>query len=228
MWISGGVLAAITVVAIAMTVATSGSGTKSAVSGGNVKEAAAVRAEFAGIPQKGLELGAPNAPATMMVFADLQCPFCAHFDNDVLPSLIQRYVRPGKLRLVFQPIAILGPQSDGAARATASASLQNRGWQYAALFYRNQGTENTGYVTDKFLNRIATGTSGLDMARFKAGMAGQEVAGIVSKAQAAATTAQVSSTPTFMVGKTGATLEHFEATELKPKAFYGRLDALTR
>src|SRR5262245_58440226 len=50
----------------------------------------AVDALFAGIPQKGLELGNPEAPATIEEFVDPQCPFCAEFSRNVLPKVLQK------------------------------------------------------------------------------------------------------------------------------------------
>ena len=43
---------------------------------------------FEGIPQSGVSLGDPDAPATLIEFADLQCPFCAEFATGELPGVI--------------------------------------------------------------------------------------------------------------------------------------------
>lgn len=47
-------------------------------------------------------MGDPNAPVTIIEYASLTCPHCAHFHNDVLPDLKERYIETGKVRLVFR------------------------------------------------------------------------------------------------------------------------------
>ena len=118
--------------------------------------------EFAGIPEQGTFLGDPKAPATLVEFADLQCPFCAQFARDALPGLLSEWVRPGRLRLDLRLVSIIGPDSRVAARMAGAAALQDRLWPFAELFFLNQGTENSGYVTTPFLSAIATATPGLD------------------------------------------------------------------
>jgi protein-disulfide isomerase len=49
-----------------------------------------------------LALGDPNAPVTIIEYASLTCPHCAEFHNEVLPGLKERYIVPGKVRLVFR------------------------------------------------------------------------------------------------------------------------------
>lgn len=98
---------------------------------------------FSGIPQHGDTLGRPDAPLTLVEFADLQCPFCAQYALDVLPTIIDRYVRTGYVRLVFRPLRFLGPDSRTAAAAVGSAASQNRMWEFVDAFYHRQGAENS-------------------------------------------------------------------------------------
>src|SRR5438045_1935290 len=61
--------------------------------------------------------------------------------------------------MVFQNYAFIGPDSLTAARAAEAAGKQNKLWNFIDDFYNNQGTENTDYVNDKFLTKIADGAA---------------------------------------------------------------------
>ncbi len=155
-------VAALAVVGVLIAVSQSGGGDGGGLGKGEgLTGTAEVSALYRNIPQSGATLGSPKAPVTMVEFADLQCPFCAQYTRDTLPTLVKRYVRAGKLKIEFRPITILGPDSGTAHAAAASAAQRNRLWQFADLFYLNQGPERSGYVTDDFLTRIARG-AGLD------------------------------------------------------------------
>ncbi|MGZ8708139.1 MAG: DsbA family protein, partial [Gaiellaceae bacterium] len=97
---------------------------------------------FAGIPQEGIVLGSTAAPVTLVEFADLQCPYCADFARQGLPTLVQEYVRTGRVKLVFQGLAFLGPDSRTALRAVLAAGLQSRAWDVLHGLYGRQGAEN--------------------------------------------------------------------------------------
>ena len=69
------------------------------------------RGLFAGIPQKGAVLGAANAPVTLVEYADPQCPYCAQWALGALPTIVQEYVRSGKVRIELRPLAFIGADS---------------------------------------------------------------------------------------------------------------------
>jgi protein-disulfide isomerase len=75
-------------------------------------------------------------------------------------------VRAGEAKIRFRNWVIIGPDSLTAAKAALAAGEQNRLWDFVTLFYENQGTENSGYVTDEFLRAIAE-QAGLDIARWE-------------------------------------------------------------
>jgi protein-disulfide isomerase len=148
-----GALIALAVVGGAIAISQSGGG-----SGGNPSDVAAselVAKQLQGIPQNGEVLGDPSAKVTVTEFGDPQCPVCKAFSEQVAPSLISGPVRGGQAKYEFKPWLIIGPDSKPAAEAALAAGKQGHFFNYIELFYRNQGEENSGYVTDKFMTAIA-------------------------------------------------------------------------
>ena len=46
-------------------------------------------------------LGSANAPLTLYEYSSLGCPHCANFHLDVMPKLIEEYVKNGLMRIIF-------------------------------------------------------------------------------------------------------------------------------
>jgi protein-disulfide isomerase len=159
---AGAVFLAIIAVAALIVVSSSGG------SGGDTKleEKAEVRQLLAGIPQQGLVLGDPKAPVELIEFADLQCPYCKAYSEEILPPIIESQVRRGEVKIDFRNFTIIGPQSTPAGAAAIAAGKQGRGWNYVELFYRNQGEEGSDYVTDEFLRAIAEGAGVKNIAQW--------------------------------------------------------------
>jgi protein-disulfide isomerase len=53
-------------------------------------------------PLPDLVLGKPDAPVTIVEYASLTCGHCAAFHNKVLPLLKEKYIEPGKVRLIMR------------------------------------------------------------------------------------------------------------------------------
>jgi protein-disulfide isomerase len=161
-----------------------------------VASPAAVSARFAGLEQDGIRLGEPSAPVTLIEFADLQCPFCGQYAREVLPTVIDRYVRTGRLALELNLLTFVGEDSVKGARVAAAATRQQRFWDFTDAFYAAQGPENSGYVTDEFLERT-TGAAGVDLEAARA--AGPTADRVLGQAQRAADRLGATSTPMFFL-----------------------------
>ncbi len=153
---------------------------------------------YAGIPQEGTALGEKDAPVTVYVYEDFQCPFCGQFSREMFPDLVDDYVRNGEARVVSETMAFLGPDSVTAARAAFAAGEQNRYWPYHSLFFEDQGEENSGYVTDDFLRGLAEETPGLDVKEWEGDRAGNSFTEELEAVQAKAQSSGVNSTPTLI------------------------------
>jgi protein-disulfide isomerase len=214
-------------VIVAMLVAISSGGAENGGSGGGRPQGAGEVARlFRGIPQRGLTLGRPDAPVTMVEFADLQCPFCAEYAHNALPTIVQRYVRAGKVRLELHLISIIGPDSEAARRTAAAVAEQNRMWNFSELFYLNQGQENSGYVTDAFMRRIADAVRGVDAGKAFAARGSASVERALRQSDSEARARGVDSTPSFFIGRSGGRLTPIEVSTLQPSDFAGPIDRL--
>jgi protein-disulfide isomerase len=81
--------------------------------------------------------GPATAPVAMVYFTDFQCGYCRKFAKDTLPKLEEQYMRPGKVRLAYRHLAILGEASVQAARASSCAFDQGKFWEYHDILFAN-------------------------------------------------------------------------------------------
>ena len=186
---------------------------------------AAEPSPFAGIEQRGAALGSPNAPVTLVEYADLQCPYCAQWARDALPTLVEDYVRQGKLRIVFSGMAFIGPDSDKALRTAIAAGQQNHLWEIVHGLYARQGPENAGWVTDELVVGVAAAT-GLDGEKLLKARLESSVEQELERAAGAAQAAGISSTPAFQVGPTGGRLDVVRVDSLGPEGIRPAIEAV--
>jgi protein-disulfide isomerase len=188
------------------------------------KPAAPAPSLFAGIPQDGTSLGAPGAPATLTEFADLQCPFCADYARTVLPAVVDRYVRTGRVRLELRVLAFLGDDSVRGGRMAAAAASQDRLWPFVDAFYRHQGSENSGYADDAFLQRVGAAAE-LDV---QAALRDRDAPGAsawLTTAQRDADRLRVQGTPSFSLRVGDGKPVAVQPRALTPESFAAALDA---
>jgi protein-disulfide isomerase len=177
-----------------------------------------------GIPQDGIALGRPDAPVTLVEYADLQCPYCAQWSRDTFPAVVDEYVRSGRVRVVLRGLSFLGPDSETALRAALAAGEQDRLWDVVHGLFRLQGAENSGWVTADVLRRFDGPV--VDAERMLAGTRSAWVERQLAEARTAASLAQVPGTPFFQAGPTGGALARLEVDSLEPEAFRRELDRL--
>lgn len=161
---------------------------------------------FKGIPENGLVLGSPGAPATLTEFIDLQCPLCKDFETTQLPTIVQKYVRTGELNIKMEPWSILSPpDSPRGQAATIAASLQNRGFQFAEMLYLNQGPENSGWLIPDMVGKAASSVDGLMPQQVLNDLGSSQVKSVVTTVDSTASTHGFNSTPTLLLNHKGKT-----------------------
>ncbi len=185
-----------------------------------------VQALLAGIPQSGASLGSLQAPVTLFEYADLQCPYCAGWARAALPTVVERYVRTGKVRIVFRGLAFLGPDSETALRAAVAAGRQDRMWNVVELFFQNQGDENAGWVTRGLVESVAASVPGLASQRVFSEQGGRAVTDEIVRTAAEADAVGIDSTPAFLAQRRGGPLRRLDVQSLDAQGIAPSLDAL--
>jgi len=218
-------ISSIAIVAVAIAVL-GGGGASELAPGKPVPGAARTLALLAGIPQHGIELGDPAAPVTLVEFGDLQCPECAQFAESALPTLVARYVRPGRIDMVFRDLDSIGNDSLRAARMAGAVSEQNHLWEFIDLMYENQAAENSGYVTERYLQALAGAIPGIDVSQALHERASSAVAAQIAQAGRLAAQWHVQGTPTFLLMRAGRPTQVLApASPSSASSFTGPLDS---
>lgn len=159
-----------------------------------------------GIPESGVTLGSPRAPVTVTEFADLECSFCRGFAMGAERQLISREVRDGSVKVVYRSLCTAtctGPLGHagfaGQQAAAYAAGVQNRGWYYIELFYAEQGSEGTSYVTPRYLDDLARQVPGLDYRAWRSDVNVSQLQRKVAADERAARASGLNQTPTIVV-----------------------------
>jgi|HubBroStandDraft_2_1064218.scaffolds.fasta_scaffold139117_2 protein-disulfide isomerase len=230
----GIVVAIVAAVVIVILIATGGGGTKKVAP--HSKEAnstvAAVKTLIGGISQSGNTLGDPKAPVTLQYFGDLECPICKEFTLGALPAIIEKWVRTGKVKIEYHSLetATREPEVFKTQQIAAyAAGKQDKAWDFIETFYHEQGEEDSGYVTENYIQGIAQQVPGLNLATWTSDRGEAVFANEVSSDAQAASNAGFTGTPSFLIGKTGGTSQKFEYASLTdPTSFNEAIEKLLK
>ena len=152
------------------------------------------------LPDMGI--GDPKAPVTVIEYASMTCPHCAHFQETTFPELKKRYIDTGKVRYIFREFPL-----DNLAAAVfmlARCNAQEDSNKYMALidtFFRQQRT----WAVEKPLGPLfnIAKQAGYTKESFDACLSNQKILdGIESMRQRAVKQFKVESTPTFFINGT--------------------------
>jgi protein-disulfide isomerase len=221
----GIVIAIVAAIVVAIVVATSGGSKKGIPT--SKKETNATVAEVTslvgGIAQNGNVLGNPEARLTLQYFGDLECPICRDFTLNVLPSVIPQWVKTGKLKIEYRSLetATREPEIFKTQQVAAlAAGKQNKMWNFLETFYHEQGEEGSGYVNESYLQKLAQQVPGLNLAQWTSDRSDPALASQVTNDAQAASNAGFTGTPSFLIGKTGGSLQKLEAGTFSEPAPY--------
>jgi protein-disulfide isomerase len=155
--------------------------------------------DLSGIPQDGRQLGSADATVTLIEWADPQCPACRLYTEEFFPTVVDEYVRDGRVNTEFRGFPFIGEDSVKAYRFLLAAGEQDTLWDLQEAMYRNQGGENDGWVTDELIRELAAEIDGLDVDQLFADAEREDIVAEAEGAEAAGQAAGIPGTPTLQI-----------------------------
>ena len=142
-------------------------------------------------------LGNPDAPVTIIEYASLTCPHCAQVHNEVLPQLKERYIAPGKVRLIYRDFPL--DQTALAAAALAHCAAPERYFSMLDVLFETQSNWARAGDPIGALKRLGK-LGGLTEQEMDACFANQELTdGILRQRLDGQNQYDIGSTPTFII-----------------------------
>lgn len=143
-------------------------------------------------------LGRADAPLTVEMFGDFQCPVCGEFARTTEPPFMTNYVETGKARFVWRDFAWIGVESFLAAQAARCAGQQGHFWGFHNYLFAHQQGENLGTFSQQNLTAIAENL-GLEPNAFGACMNSGEEPKLIQQEVRFGVSLGIDVTPAFLI-----------------------------
>ena len=148
-----------------------------------------------------MAMGEVDAPVVLINYSEFQCPFCGKFARDTAPTLIEKYVEDGTLRIEWRDFPYLGEESTTAALAGRAAAAQGSFWEFHDAMYADQLPPNSGNLDEAYVEAIADDL-GLDVEQFLADLRSDGAQALVDIDFQEGQSIGVTGTPSFLVNGT--------------------------
>jgi protein-disulfide isomerase len=196
-YIIGAIVAAVALVAVLVGIQAFGGDDGGGPS--SIQGATEAQKEFAEIPASGNVVGDPDAPVTIVEYGDISCPACKEAAASTVPEVVTEYVRTGKAKMEFRPIAFISESSERGALGAEAAAMQDAIWPFVTTLYKNQGPESQPQWLSGELMEEAVAELGLDVDEWKADYDSEAVNSAFFTRADQAKTDEVNQTPTFVI-----------------------------
>lgn len=137
-------------------------------------------------------LGDVNAPVTIIVFSDFECPYCKIFEEKTLQQIEEKYIKKGKVNFIFKHLP--GHfNSQKAAEASECASEQGKFWEMHDKLFEEQGFLDIPYL------KLYAKELGLDETEFNNCLESGKTAEQVNKEKRQGLDLGITGTPMFYI-----------------------------
>jgi protein-disulfide isomerase len=144
-------------------------------------------------------MGSENAAVTITEYSDFQCPLCRRFYTDSYSTILDNYVKNGKVKYVFKHFPLnIHPQAPDAALAAECALDQNKFWEMHDLLFQNQDQWSGQSNHNDYFKKLAADLK-LDTGKFSQCLDNKKFQDNVDKDYNEGLTKNVRGTPTFYI-----------------------------
>ena len=144
-------------------------------------------------------LGDPNAPITVVEFADFGCEFCRQFHLRTFGALQAEYIDTGKVYYVYKDLPVTSRQGALAAQAAECGGAQGRYWELHDALFAEPEAWYGGEAGALGRIRAAAEEVGLDAGALETCIAGGEQLANVDRNFTEAQTLRIYGTPAFLI-----------------------------
>lgn len=138
--------------------------------------------------------GSPDL--VLIEMSDFQCPYCAQGAQNVVSKLHEKYVKTGKLELIFLDLPLeMHPHAFKAAEAASCAGDQKKFWEMHDLLFANQKA-----LAPEQLPTYAKDL-GLDAAVFEQCLSSGKHADAIREDMKVAESLRIAGTPAYLLGR---------------------------
>jgi protein-disulfide isomerase len=149
--------------------------------------------------------GESTAQVAIIEYADIECPFCRHFERDIYPRVFDDYIKTGKARLYYRDMPLpFHEHAVPAARAAHCAGEQGKFWEMHDSLFTDKASapgpsgRNAGLGTSDIDERATK--LGLDTGKLDACIASTRFADVIKHSSDEAAKMNIEGTPTFVIG----------------------------
>ena len=148
-------------------------------------------------------LGDKNAPLTMIIFVDYECPFCKRFVDETLPQIKSEYVDTGKVKIVMRDLPLAFHQNAHKESQAAECAREQGGdtayFKYHDEIFKRTTSNGTGLALDQL--SVIANDLGLNGSALQGCLDSEKYKAEVDKDLADASLYGASGTPSFFIGK---------------------------
>ncbi len=142
--------------------------------------------------------GPVDAPVVLVVFSDYQCPYCAKWNEETLPQMME-HAEDGDLRIEWRDINVFGSASKAASRAAYAAARQGSFWEYHNALFADGEHRSEGELSTKALTDLAKELD-LDVEQFTRDLDSEQTDEVIARNERIGAELGATSTPVFTLG----------------------------